>query len=169
MVFVTRQARFFFRGAREEVNAALAPLASFFEAPGKKSTLRSLLFSERESASQRFARSARFFFRGAREEVNASLAPLASFFEAPEKKSTLRPPRLCRIAVFSIKPTFLSSLLQIRHNDHTASVGSAQPTERPATAPAGAEPPRLHSPPRSARGGNEGWRSPRAQGRRPRS
>ena len=79
-----RSARFFSRGAREEVDA------SFFGAPEKKSTLRSLrslLFSRRQGRSQHFAR---FFSRSARVQVNASLAPLASFFGAPEKKSTLR-------------------------------------------------------------------------------
>ena len=70
-----RSARFFSRGAREEVDA------SFFGAPEKKSTLRSLrslLFSGRQRRSQRFARSARFFFRGAREEVNAPPTPSMS-------------------------------------------------------------------------------------------
>ena len=76
-----RSARFFSRGAREEVDA------SFLGAPEKKSTLRSLrslLFPGRQRRSQRCAR---FFFRGAREEVNTSLA---SFLGARECKSTLR-------------------------------------------------------------------------------
>ena len=50
-----RSARFFSRGAREEVDA------SFFGAPEKKSTLRSLrslLFSRRQGRSQHFARCA---------------------------------------------------------------------------------------------------------------